>query len=64
MTLERIKQLRTELEAERISYGELAEIEAGFAELPDEVLSDRRENALASDMLDELETHTQVIPQG
>lgn len=35
MTTARINELRKELEAERISYGELAEIEAAFAEIPD-----------------------------
>lgn len=33
MTPERIKELRTELRAERISYGELAEIEDMLEEL-------------------------------
>jgi hypothetical protein len=55
MTIERIHELRTELENETISHGELAEIEAAFNQLPDDVLRDERENALAADMLDELE---------
>lgn len=54
MTTARINELRTVLEAERISYGELAEIEAAFAEIPDSSLSEARENATAADMLDEL----------
>jgi len=54
MTTARINELRKELEAERISYGELAEIEAAFAEIPDSSLSEARENATAADMLDEL----------
>lgn len=55
MNITRINELRIELDAERISYGELAEIEGAFAELPDESLRDERENAMAGDMLDELE---------
>jgi hypothetical protein len=55
MTKARIKELRAELEAERIDLVELAEIEAAFAEIPDSELHDLRENAMASDMLDELE---------
>lgn len=51
----RLEYLRRELENETITYGELAEIEQAFAELPVESLSDRPENAMASDMLDELE---------
>jgi hypothetical protein len=35
---------------------ELAEIEAAFAQIPDTELSDARENAMAGDMLDELES--------
>jgi len=55
MTRQRIAELRAELEAERIDLMELAEIEAAFAEIPDSELADLRENAPASDMLDELE---------
>ncbi|HUG50145.1 MAG TPA: hypothetical protein VLZ78_04025 [Terrimesophilobacter sp.] len=55
MLLSRIKFLRGELEAEQISMGELAEIESAFEDVPDSFLSDVRENATASDMLDELE---------
>lgn len=55
MTLQRIKQLRKELKAERLDLVEIAEIEAAFALIPDEDLRDVRENATASDMLDELE---------
>lgn len=53
--LSRIKYLRAELEAERISYGELAEIEGEFAKIDPATLRDHPENATASDMLDELE---------
>lgn len=55
MTQERIKQLRAELEAERIDLTELSEIEEAFAKIPDAQLPDLRENAMASDMLDALE---------
>lgn len=55
MNRARIAELRTELEAERISYGELAEIEEAFTGLEVECFSDLPENAMAADMLDELE---------
>ena len=55
MTKQRIKELRAELEAERINSGELAEIEGAFSEIPDSELPEPRENAMAGDMLDELE---------
>lgn len=55
MTLKRIKELRAELDAERIDLVELMEIEEAFATIPDSELRDLRENAMASDMLDELE---------
>lgn len=51
----RIKELRAELEAERIDLSELSEIETAFAALPDDFLRDERENAMAADQLDELE---------
>ena len=55
MNRQRIKYLRTELKAERIDLSELAEIEEAFNEIPDDELRDLRENAMAGDMLDELE---------
>jgi hypothetical protein len=57
MDREALDYLRGELEAERISMGELALIESVFDTIPDEVLRDRRENAMASDMLDEIAAH-------
>lgn len=54
MDKQRIKELREALR-EGISYGELAEIESAFDEIPDEYLPEPRENALAEDMLNELE---------
>lgn len=61
MEIGRIKYLREELEAERIDLEELSEIETAFAEIPDEELRDLRENALAGDMLDELEARVPAI---
>lgn len=55
MTPKRIQELRTELENERISYGEFAEIEDAFNEIPDSEFSEPRENAMAENQLDELE---------
>lgn len=68
MRLSRIRELRTELNAGRISWGELAEIEEAFATIDPSTLSEPAENATAGDMLDELEsraraeafTHTQT----
>lgn len=51
MKKERIQELRKELEAERISYGELAEIDAAAAEANITIT----EEMLAGDILDELE---------
>lgn len=56
MDIDRIQYLRGELDAERIGTAELAEIDAAFAEVPDHVLDEPRENAMASDMLDVLES--------
>lgn len=55
MNLQRLHELRVELEEERLSYGEIAEIETAFTEVPDHALRDLRDNAMASDMLDEIE---------
>lgn len=62
LTAERIAYLRGELEAERIDLTELAEIEAAFAQVPDSSLRDLRENATASDMLDEIEAQQAAGP--
>ena len=51
------RELRAAVDAETVSYGELIEIESAFAEIPDEQLRDRRENAMAADMLDEIAAH-------
>ena len=52
---DRLVYLRGESDAERLSYGEIAEIHEAFEEIPDAELPDLRENATASDMLTELE---------
>ena len=56
MTIERLKYLREQSDMECLDLVEIAEIEGDFAEIPDNQLRDRRENATVSDMLDELET--------
>jgi len=57
LSLSRIKYLREALEVEEnIDLTELSEIEEAFKEFPDDQLRDLRENAMAGDMLDELET--------
>ncbi len=56
MDISRIKYLRDALENECIDLMELSEIEEAFKLIPDSELRDLRENAMASDMLDELET--------
>ena len=55
MKWNRIQELRKELNAERISQGELLEIERAFKRIPQKNLRDLKANAMASDMLDELE---------
>lgn len=57
MTLQRIKYLRQELENETIDLLELSEIEEAFRQIPDEELPEARENAMANDMLNELESN-------
>lgn len=57
MDISRSRYLRKELEAERIDLMELAEIEDAFAAIPDEHLRDLRANAMAEDMLDEIDAH-------
>ena len=60
MKLSRIHELRTVLSHERIGMSELSEIESAFAELDPTTLSDSAENAMASDMLDELEVRVSL----
>lgn len=54
MNLSRILYLRGESSADVLSYGEIQEIQSEFDKIPDSELRDERENATASDMLDEL----------
>lgn len=56
LSINRIKYLREEVESGEADLLELSEIEEAFKQIPDDKLRDVRENALASDMLDELET--------
>lgn len=55
MDTTRIEYLRGELEAERISYGELLEIQSAFETIDHATLPEPAENATAADMLDEIE---------
>jgi hypothetical protein len=57
MTKQRLKYLRQANEAENLSLGELIEIQAAFEQIPDDKLRDLRENAMASDMLEEIESN-------
>lgn len=52
---ERLAHLRVENDAERLSYGEIAEIQEAFNLLDPSRLVDHPENATIGDMLDELE---------
>lgn len=56
-----LKELRASLEAESISYGELALIENEFEGVPDSFLNEPRENATASDMLDTIEAYRESL---
>lgn len=55
MSVNRIKYLREASEAESLSWGECAEIDEAYKQIPDEKLRDLRENATIDDMLNELE---------
>ncbi|MGO2778231.1 hypothetical protein [Glutamicibacter arilaitensis] len=57
MTHDRIEYLRTENDAERLSYGELIEIQSAFEQIHPSKLSDDPANAVASDMLNEIEAN-------
>lgn len=51
----RSRELRAALDAEEISYSELAEIESAFREIPRRELRDLPKNAMAGDQLDEID---------
>lgn len=55
LDISRLKYLREELDNECIDLMELSELEEAFKTIPDNELRDLRENATASDMIDELE---------
>jgi hypothetical protein len=54
LTPERLAYLRAENDAERLSYGELIDIQGAFEQLDPALLRDLPENAMAGDMLEEL----------
>jgi len=56
MTKERVAELRHELEMERISMGELIEIQGEFETIDPDTLPEPAENAMAGDMLNEIES--------
>ena len=55
LTRARLAELREAVDTGTISWGETAELEDAFAEIPDADLAEPRENATFGDMLDELE---------
>lgn len=55
MEISRINYLREDVQDESISQDGLLEIQAEFDQIPQSELREARENAMASDMLDELE---------
>ena len=61
LSVNRIKTLREALEEENISTGELLEIQVAFDQIPDKDLPEPRENALAGDMLNELENYVSPL---
>lgn len=64
MDRETYDRLREAADDEGLSYGEIAEIEAAFALIPDERLRDLRGNATADDMLDEIAAFGSRLPGG
>lgn len=55
MNAERIAELRAELDAERISYGELAEIDGAWCDAFPDADPEGEDRPLARDQLNELE---------
>lgn len=55
MTPERIAELRAVIADESLSYDDIADIEGEFDKVPDSQLGEPRENAMAEDMLNEIE---------
>ena len=54
----RLVYLRTQVDAERMSWGEVAELQSAFERIDPDTLPEPAENAGFSDMLDELEART------
>jgi hypothetical protein len=63
MDIATFRSLREALDSESISLGELILIESVFDTIPDEKLRDHRENAMAGDMLDEIEANGLVLDE-
>jgi hypothetical protein len=63
MDQDRINYLRGEVEGERISLGELIEIQGEFDKIDPATLPEPAENAMASDMLDEIEARLPREPR-
>lgn len=63
MDLSTFNTLRNRVNAENISYGELADIDAEFEKIDPATLNDRPENAMASDKLDEIEARIPYATQ-
>lgn len=55
LTRERLAELRALVEDESMSWGDCADLEGAFEEIPEDELPEPAENAMHSDMLDELE---------
>lgn len=61
LSINRIKTLREELEAEAIDTAGLIEINEAFMQIPEEELPEPRENAMAEDQLNELEARVSPL---
>jgi hypothetical protein len=61
MSINRIKYLQDAGNNESLDLEELSEIEAAFDKIPQDELRDVKENALAMDMLDELEARVSPL---
>ena len=55
LTRERLAELRALVEDESMSWGDVADLQGAFEEIPEDELPEPAENAMHSDMLDELE---------
>lgn len=55
LTRERLAELRALVEDESMSWGDVADLQGAFEEIPQDELPEPAENAMFSDMLDELE---------